>query len=306
MRPRVPPAVPAILATLTAVAVAAAQVKPPAPPAGAPQPATEIYLAPMKFGPAGPLVGPARNVTENPGRYDNQPFFGSDGRTMLFTSNRDGKQTDIYFLELPTRQMRQFTRTPESEYSPTVMPDDAGVSAIRVEADGTQRLWKFGELGGGPTLVLPGVKPAGYHAWIDAGRVAVYVLGKPATLQIVDVASGKSETVAGDIGRSLLRRPSGTITFVHRENGAATVKEYDPSDRAVRPLVAALDGNPEHDAAWGPDGSLFMTRGGEVHAWRPGWDGFRLVGDPGIGQLSRLAVSDDGRWMALVAAEGQN
>ena len=40
----------------------------------------------------------------------------------------------------------------------------------RVEADGTQRLWKVGELGEGPTLVLPGVKPAGYHAWIDAGR----------------------------------------------------------------------------------------------------------------------------------------
>ena len=102
--------------------------------------------------------------------------------------------------------------------------------------------------------MLPGVKPAGYHAWIDAGRLAVYVLGKPATLQIVDVASGKAETVASDIGRALLRRPTGTITFVHRENGAATVKEYDPADRAVRPLVAALDGNPEHDAAWGPDG----------------------------------------------------
>jgi WD40-like Beta Propeller Repeat len=308
MQLRVPPAVAALLAMpiAAAVAVAAAQTAPSSPPAVVQQPATEIYLAPMKFGPAGPLVGPARNVTENPGRYDNQPFFGSDGRTMLFTSNRDGKQTDIYFLELPTRQMRQFTRTAESEFSPTVMPDDAGVSAIRVEADGTQRLWKFGELGGGPTLLLPGIKPAGYHAWIDAGRVAVYVLGTPATLQIVEVASGKADTVARDIGRALLRRPTGTITFVHRENGVATVKEYDPADRAVRPLVAALGGNPEQDAAWGPDGSLFMTRDGEVHAWRPGWDGFRLVGDPGIGQLSRLAVSGDGRWMALVAAERQN
>ena len=225
------------------------------PPAGVQQPATEIYLAPMKFGPAGPLVGPARNVTENPGRYDNQPFFGSDGRTMLFTSNRDGKQTDIYFLELPTRQMRQFTRTAESEYSPTVMPDDAGVSAIRVEADGTQRLWKFGELGGGPTLVLPGVKPAGYHAWIDAGRVAVYVLGTPATLQIVEVASGKTDTVASDIGRALLRRPTGTITFVHRENGVVHREGVRPrrAGRSDR-WSPALDGNPEQDAAWGPDG----------------------------------------------------
>ena len=179
--------------------------------------------------------------------------------------------------------MRQFTRTAESEYSPTVMPDDAGVSAIRVEADGTQRLWKFGELGEGPTLVLPGVKPAGYHAWIDAGRVAVYVLGKPATLQIVEVASGKAETVASDIGRALLRRPTGTISFMHRESESWIVKEYDPASRAVRVLVPALEGSPERDAAWGPDGTLFMTRGGEVFGWRPGQEGFRLVGDPGIG-----------------------
>ena len=186
------------------------------------------------------------------------------------------------------------------------MPDDAGVSVIRVEADGTQRVWKFAEGGTGASVVLPGVKPAGYHAWIDAGHLAVFVLGKPATLQIVEVASGKAETVASDIGRALLRRPTGTISFVQRENGVWIVKEYDPATKAVRSLVPALEGSADRDAAWGPDGSLFMTRGTEVHAWRPGQDGFRLAGDPGIGQLSRLAVSADGRWMALVAAEGQN
>lgn len=287
----------------TVVALRGAQ---PNAPAAVTQPATEIYLAPMKFGPTGPLVGPARNVSENPGRYDNQPFFGSDGRTMLFASNRDGTQTDIYFLELPTRQMRQFTQTPESEYSPTVMPDDAGVSAIRVEADGTQRVWKFGEGGADAAVVLRDVKPAGYHAWIDSGRVAVFVLGTPNTLQVVDVVSGKAETVASNIGRALLRRPTGTISFVQREGSGWMVKEYDPASRAVRPLVAALEGSVERDAAWGPDGTLFMARGGEVYGWRPGQEGFRLVGDPGVRGISRLAVSRDGRWMALVAAEGQN
>ena len=276
------------------------------PPGAVQQPATEIYLAPMKFGPTGPLVGPARNATENPGRYDNQPFFGSDGRTMLFASNRDGMQTDIYFLELQTRQIRQFTRTPESEYSPTVMIDDAGVSAIRVEADGTQRVWKFNERGGDPTVVLPDVKPAGYHAWIDAQRLAVFVLGQPPTLQLATIAGGAAKSVAQGVGRSLLRRPTGTISFVQRDGDAWMVKEFDPVSGEVRPLVAALQGSAERDAAWGPDGTLFMTRGSEVHAWKPGQDGFRLVGDPGVGTLSRLAVSQDGRWMALVVSESKN
>ena len=268
-------------------------------------PATEVYLASLTLAGARASAGVPVNISKNAG-YDNQPSFLPDGSAILFSSNRDGKQTDIYFLELPTRQLRQFTRTPESEYSPTVMPDEAGVSVIRVEADGTQRVWQFAEGGTGATVLAPAVKPAGYHAWIDAGHLAVFVLGKPATLQIVDVASGKAETVASDIGRALLRRPTGTISFVHRENGAWIVKEYDFAAKAIRPLVPALEGSAERDAAWGPDGSLFMTRGTEVHAWRPGQDGFRLVGDPGIGQLSRLAVSADGRWMALVAAEAQN
>jgi hypothetical protein len=131
----------------------------------------------------------------------------------------------------------------------------------------------------------------------------VFVLGQPPTLQVASPGGGPASVVAQGIGRSLLRRSTGTISFMHRDGESWLVKEYDPATRAVRVLVPALDGSPERDAAWGPDGTLFMTRGGEVFGWRPGQDGFRLVGDPGIGTLSRLSVSGDGRWMALVAAE---
>ena len=288
-------------AVCTGVVATGAQTPPP--------PATDIYLAPMRLTPAAPAMGPARVASENPKGYDNQPSFGSDGRSLLFTSNRDGKQTDIYFVELETRQIRQFTRTPESEYSPTVMLDDAGVSTIRVEADGTQRVWQFAGDGAAPALVLRDVKPAGYHAWVDAGRLAVYVLGTPATLQIADLKTGAARVVATDIGRAVLRRPAvlgrsgGTISFVQREGDAWTVKEWLPATGEVRPVVAALPGSAERDAAWAPDGTLFMTKGGEVHWWRPGQEGWTLLADPGIGALTRLAVSPDGRWMALVAAE---
>lgn len=269
-----------------------------------PSPATDIYLAPIRLMPAAPAMGPARVASENPGGYDNQPFFGPDARAMLFTSNRDGKQTDIYFIELQTRQIRQLTTTPESEYSPTVMPDESGVSVIRVEPDGTQRLWQFDEAGGQPKVVVSDVKPAGYHAWIDRSRVAVFVLGQPPTLQIVDVPSGKATTVARDIGRSLHRHPlNGFITFTHRVDGRWLVREWVPSSGDIRDVVPALEGSGDRDMAWAPDGTLFMTKGGEVHWWRPGQTGWTLLADPEIGTVSRLAVSPDGRWLALVAVE---
>ncbi len=283
-----------VAAGLGVAASAGAQTTPPA---------TDIFLAPMRLLASAPTMGPARVASENPKGYDNQPFFGPDGRAMLFTSNRDGKQTDIYFLELQTRQIRQFTATPESEYSPTLMPDDAGVSVIRVEADGTQRVWRMGEGGAAPAVIAPAVKPAGYHAWIDAQRLAVYVLGQPATLQIVDVATGKATVAARDIGRSLLRRPGGTISFVQREQGVWRVKEWVPASGEIRDLVPALEGSADRDAAWAPDGTLFMTTANEIHWWRPGQAGWTLLSTPEIGTLSRLAISPDGRWMALVAVE---
>jgi Tol biopolymer transport system component len=292
-----------VLTTLLLLApmVAAAQ---PAPPAPSPAPpATDIFLAPIRLMPSAPAMGPARVASENPKGYDNQPFFGSDARAMLFASNRDGRQTDIYFIELQTRQIRQVTSTPESEYSPTPMPDETGISVIRVEADGTQRIWAFDGTGGAPTVIAPAVKPAGYHVWIDANRLAVFVLGQPATLQIVSRATGKATIAARDIGRSLLRRPSGTISFVQRDGARWLVKEYVPESGEIRDIVPALEGSADRDAAWAPDGTLFMTRGGEVHWWRPGQTGWTLLADAGIGTLSRLAVSPDGRWMALVALE---
>ncbi len=292
---RIPPRAFAGVFLLVTVVTAGAQTAPP--------PATEIYLAPIRLGPVAPTMGPARVASENPNGYDNQPHFGADGRTMLFTSNRDGRQTDLYFLELQTREIRRFTATPESEYSPTVMPDEAGVSAIRVEADGAQRVWRFSGDGAALAPVLRDVKPVGYHAWIDGGRLAVFVLGKPATLQIADVATGKSRVVARDIGRAVLRRPTGSISFLQHEGEGWSVQEWLPATDETKAIVPALPGSAERDAAWAPDGTLFMTRGGEVHWWRPGQEGWTLLSDPGIGPLTRLAVSPDGRWLALVAAE---
>ena len=62
---------------LTGTPLALAQTAPP--------PATEIFLAPMRLTPTAPTMGPARVASENPNGYDNQPYFGSDGRSMLFT-----------------------------------------------------------------------------------------------------------------------------------------------------------------------------------------------------------------------------
>ncbi len=265
--------------------------------------ATEVYLANLGRD-TSPSVNGGVNISRSPG-YDNQPSFTPDGKAVLFTSNRDGKQSDIYRYDLATKTLTQLTHTTESEYSPIVTPDGRTFSVIRVEADQTQRLWRFDLDGSNPRLVLENVKPVGYHAWIDARHVALFILGagrEPATLQIADTTTGTAEVVATGIGRSMSMRPGrGTLTFVSKPaNGRATIQELDPKTRAITTICETVEGS--EDFVWDPayrqgDGRLLMASGSTIYRWA-GADGWKPAGDlagAGIAGITRLAISPDAR-----------
>jgi dipeptidyl aminopeptidase/acylaminoacyl peptidase len=278
------------------------------PPTTTSPPDTEIFLAPLNVA-AGrpPSLGAAINFTNTPG-YDNQPSFMPDGRAILFTSMRGGTQTDIYRYDIAARTTARLTSTPEGEYSPTVTPDGAHISAIRVEADGTQRLWRFTLDGQQPELVLDRVKPVGYHAWIDDRTLALFVLGQPATLQLADTRTGEAAVVARGVNRSIQRVPrKGTISFVDRdEDGSLMVRELDPKTRQVTTLAAAVPGAKEADLAWTPDGMLLMAEKDILYGRRETDASWRRLADLaalGMHGVTRLAVSPKGDQIALVTAK---
>jgi len=294
-----------LLVAVFAPIASAVQPPPAAPPAAAP-PDTEIVLAPLG---AGAGVGRPVNITNSPG-YDNQPAFTPDGAGILFTSNRGGGQTDIYRYDVASAATTRVTNTPESEYSPTVTPDGAHISVIRVEADGTQRLWRFTIDGRSPELVLTDVKPVGYHAWADERTLALFVLGSPATLQLADASSGRAEILVTGINRPIQRIPGGgTISFVARPAGDAaggatlSIRELDPKTKRITPLVDAVAGAREADCAWTPDGMLVMAEKDVLYGWRRGQDGWRRLADLaalGLHGVTRIAISPKGDRIAFV------
>jgi len=178
------------------VAVLLAQVLAVTSARGQAPPSTDIWLVPIDLDASPPKLGDALNLTDRDG-YDNQPLFEPEGNSLLFTSQRDG-QTDIYKVRLSIAPLEQLTDTAESEYSATVMPSGHEFSAIRVESDGTQRLWAFRRDGSAPRLVLENVAPVGYQAWTPDGALALFILGEPAPTArasascIGSMASGES------------------------------------------------------------------------------------------------------------------
>ena len=271
-------------------------------PTAAGAPSTDVYIGDL--GAAGTLtVGNLRNVTGRDG-YDNQPAFLPDGTGILYTSGRDGVQTDIYRFDLATDTVTQVTGTPSSEYSPTPVPG-GGFAAIH-EAAGVQQLWRFyldGTDRGG--LIIDHVQPVGYQAWGDESTVVVFVLGgddSPATLQLVDVTTGLAAVIAEQPGRSLHRIPGRhAISFVDKSDEEDWwISDLDLATQSITRLTATLTGR--EDYAWTPDGTILMGDDSLLYAWSPAED-WRLVADlteQGLRGISRIAVSPAGDRLALV------
>jgi hypothetical protein len=149
------------------------------------------------------------------------------------------------------------------------------------------------------------VKPVGYHAWAPGGMLALFVLGNPNTLQVADSRTGRSRVVAQRIGRSLHRIPGrDTVSVLHIEGRARWIKELDVSRRTLTPIVRAIEST-DGDYAWTPDGAILMSDGKQLMRWAPGgqWTATADLAALGLAGVTRMAVSPDGRWLAMVVPD---
>lgn len=269
-------------------------------------PNSDVFLVRIQRAGDTVSLGAAQNITRRPG-YDNQPAFLTDASGLLYTAIDSSGQADIWRYELATRRQTRLTRTPESEYSPTMMPGSERFSVVRVERDSTQRLWSFRLDGTDPQLVLESLAPIGYHAWLEPSRLAVYVLGSPSTLQVVRSDGSDADVRATHIGRTIQRVPAQDwYSFVQLDSTRTPWIVAQPFEGgAVSDLVRVPDDDEFY--AWGPDGTLFSASKGAIVRWNGvSGDGSAWLPIPSMARfdvknISRLAVSPDGRWLAFVA-----
>ena len=284
---------------------AAARSQTPSPSPAVTPGFSDIFIVDVKNEGGGRRFSQPVKITTLAG-YNNQPSFLPDGRGILYTSIRD-KQADIYRYDLRSGATSQITNTPESEYSPTLMPDGKNISVVRVEADGTQRLWSFPQNGGQPSLILANIKPVGYHLWIDDHTLALFILGakgKPNTLQIVDVPTERAEVVAENPGRILRRIPhQNKFSFVHKISDREwTIKEFDLRTHTSASLTATLPG--VEDYAWLPSGMLLMAKDSKMFSLVPlrgkNWEEIGDFSKAGLKGITRIAISPKGNRIAIV------
>ena len=265
-------------------------------------PSNDIYLTGLIRGPDGYTVRGLINITDRPG-YDNQPAFVDEG--IVYTSIRDGEQSDIYRYDLLTGTHVQVTDSPESEYSPTPLPNKNGLSVVRVELDGTQRLWTLRDKKS--DVLLPNVRNVGYHGWLTLNKVALFIVGESNTLVVADTQSGTVTELSENIGRSLQKLPrEEVITFVDKTNDDEWfVTAIDLNSNEQKALVKTPDGS--EDFVWVDDFGLFMAQAKKLFYWQRGSVNWVLVHDFGEslpGGITRMAIDPSGNHLALVVDEG--
>lgn len=190
------------------------------------QQSTEVYLFDLAEKESGfELLNPI-NVSDNEG-YDNQPSFTEDGKSLLYASTRN-EQTDILWYDIESGSKRWISDTPGGEYSPVLMSDGEHISAVRLDPDGLQLLYKYSIKDGSSEVLIPNLK-IGYYSWFLTSRIVAFVLGEPATLQEIDLAHNEIVAVDENPGRS--------IHYIPATKSYSYVDKSDPDDWKIMKAV---------------------------------------------------------------------
>jgi hypothetical protein len=273
-----------------------------AAPSPAPVPAYDVYLADLLEG----KIANVKKVNASAG-YHNQPAFSVNGTHLYFTSQQgsgEKSQMDIASYDIKTGKLDLFQSTVLSEYSPTVLPADQALSAVVVEADGKQRLWRL-PVTGEPAVMLPEVVGVGYHAWGPADDVLLFLLGKDeADHQIAyRNSTGELTTLARNIGRGLAWRPGTNEGYYSERSGERLALRMYETQNMQQSAQLILLPETAQDFRWWNRDLLITSAGQKLHSWQPGdkrWQRWLDLSDHCDGSVSRFSFSIDQKQLAFV------
>jgi hypothetical protein len=262
-----------------------------------------VFVVALETNSEGMYFDALQNISNNPG-YDNQPSFYNDN-LVLFSSTRNG-QTDIaaYALNKDSLQWKSETKN-GSEYSPLKMPGEKSISAIRLDADGTQLLYAYDYNTASSKVLLKDLK-VGYHLWYDPNILVSSVLvDNRMDLVVSNIKDGTNYTFQKNVGRSLHKIPNTElISFISKEGDVLVVKSMNPISGATKKIVALPPG--VQDICWLINGTILAGNDNQLINFTPGsdndqWKVLKEFPKSEILKISRIAANSISNKLAFAA-----
>lgn len=267
------------------------------------QNATDIFIADIKINETNTLLSNIKNISNHAG-YDDQPHFISNTK-LLFASIRDGKQSDIFEYDLSSDMLKPYITSEESEYSPTLSPNGKNILCVRIEKDDSQRLWSFDIKKKRPKLLLTKVDSVGYFTFLSKDKLAIFVLGEPPTLRIVDVKTQEEKIIYKNIGRTLKVNPTnGQLYFVDKSDENKWTLKTLKGEEIINIIEMPFK---TEDFFITNDGLILTFSKNKLLGYYPGesrsWFVLAELNDFKDKKITRLAINENLSKMAFVVAE---
>ncbi|WP_299114518.1 nuclear transport factor 2 family protein [uncultured Winogradskyella sp.] len=263
---------------------------------------TEVYLFDISNADGKLSLSNQRNVSNNEG-YDNQPSFYNDN-ILAFVSTRNG-QTDIAKYNIRDKAVSFLNSTPDGgEYSPLKIPNSKDISAVRLDNDGKQRLYRYDFKTGKSTELIKDLVVA-YYTWYDENTVVSAVIEDDGlNLFVTDIKAQKSRKYATNVGRSFHKIPnSKLVSFVSKEEERWALKSLNPHTGETEVIMQLP--NKIEDVCWLIDGSVIIPINNVVYKFNPKKDErFNTLAnlqDDNLQKITRISTNEIGTMLALVS-----
>ena len=227
--------------------------------------------------------------------YDNQPSFINDYQLVFSAADEKGNH-DIIVYNFEAEKFTNLSKTSDrSEFSPRITDCGMYISAVVMEADGTQRIWLYPTSFEPAELLYDDIQPVGYYDWYD-NKAGMFVLGDPSKLIY---ARGRNDLIEIDsaIARSIQTRPkSSEITYMTQPQGdqAGIIKSFDIENGKREVYLEGVLGS--QDFIWLDKKHLLMASGNEIFILKfsnSEWKSLGKIETNTHQNITRMAYSED-------------
>lgn len=266
---------------------------------------TEVYVFDIHPAYEGLELLNVRNISNNDG-YDNQPSFISNESLVFAGNNID--QTDISEYNFTTQVKRWINSPTEgSEYSPQKFPSSDHLAAVRLDKDGRQRLYKYDIKTGKSSEVIEDLQVA-YFAFFNDNKIMATVLDfEEMYLVLIDLPTKKVDTLFKGVGRSIQRIPKTDFMAYSLINDEQKLDLYMMDMNNKESFFICEIPKDVQDFVWMNDTQVLIGKESKLYMYdtlgEAKWIKVASLEDYGIKNISRMAVSPDGKKIAVVGEE---
>ena len=205
---------------------------------------------------------------------DSEPVWLPNGRSLLFTSSRDGN-LELYSVNVDGSEIRRITNIGSSDFTPVPSPDGSRIAFIS-DRDGNRELYVMNGSGGGLVRLTQSADAEGFPQWSPDGKKISFTRGGDLWVMNTDGSGQANLTNTAATEHSARWSPDSTAIAFHTDrDGNGEIYTTTPAGT----LTSNLTRDPHSDTLqdpWSPDGRAIVfssDRAGDHDVWKMGAGG---------------------------------